>query len=161
MPADGIDNNAGWLVAPPRLTLRSHDGMVAGMTEMMNETHDWDGCLMCAVRALTEGRPKDWAMTKNLEPGDTVTGVILRQGTQPTHWSDSPVPYVDLWLGGVTRVRVTGHGQVLREALVSAETQVGDTLTVTFEGTRELPPKGGRGPLTYKMFAVSVDRGHH
>jgi hypothetical protein len=125
------------------------------------ETHEWDGCLMCAVRALTEGRPRDWATRKDMAEGDTVTGVVLRMGSQPTHYTDAQAPYVDLWLGGVERVRVAGHGAVLREALISAEIQVGDTVTVKFEGTKEFQPKAGRGPLSYKLFTVTVERGHH
>jgi hypothetical protein len=131
-----------------------------GMTTMI-ETHDWDGCLMCAVRALTEGRPVDWATHKSRVEGDTVTGVVLRQGVQPSHYSEAQVPYVDLWLGGVERARVAGHGQVLREALISAELQVGDTVTVTFEETKTFTPKGRSEPVTYKVFTVEVARGHH
>ena len=125
------------------------------------QTHDWDGCLMCAVRALTEGRPKDWATRKDMVEGETVTGVVIRQGTQPTYYNDGQAPYVDLWLGGVERVRVAGHSQVLREALISAEIQVGDTVTVTFEGTKQFQPKAGNGPLSYKTFTIEVQRGHH
>lgn len=47
------------------------------------EVHDWDGCLMCAVRALTEGRAPEWALNNDRKPGDTVTGVVLRQGETP------------------------------------------------------------------------------
>jgi len=128
---------------------------------MTDETHDWDGCLMCAVRALTEGRPQDWALRKDPAEGDTVTGVVLRMGTQPTYYTDAQAPYVDLWLGGVERVRVAGHGTMLREALISAEIQVGDTVTVTFEGVKPIPAKGRQPERSFKKFTVTVERGHH
>lgn len=129
------------------------------MTTMMIETHDWDGCLMCAVRALTEGRAKDWSMDPERKVGDTITGVVLRQGQQPSHF-EAQVPYVELWLGGAERVRVAGHGMVLREALLAAEIQVGDTVTVTFEKVAEIQ-KGPRAGTTYKVYEVTVQRGHH
>lgn len=116
---------------------------------------------MCAVRALTEGRAKEWGMAPYLEEGATVTGVILRQGVQPSHYQDQPVPYVELWLGGVKRVRVTGHSMALREALISAEPQVGDTLTVRFDGIKELPAKGGHPARNYKTWTATIERGHH
>jgi hypothetical protein len=126
---------------------------------MTDEQHDWDGCLMCAVRALTEGRPKDWsALVKT--PGETVTGVVLRMGNQPTFYSNEPVPFVDLWLGGVTRVRATGHSMTLREQLVAAEIQVGDTVTVRFDGEAKGAMKSGK-QMAYKTWTVTVERGHH
>lgn len=129
------------------------------MTTTTIEPHDWDGCLMCAVRALTEGRPKDWVMTNTLEPGQAITGVVLRQGQQPSHY-EPQVPYVDLWLGGPERVRVAGHGLSLREALLAAETQVGDTVTVTFEGESEIQTGKFKGHM-FKRYTVGVRRGHH
>jgi|SRR6478735_6506643 len=123
------------------------------MTE--NETHEWDGCLMCAVRALTEGRPREWVGTA--EPGSTVTGVVLKMGTQPTAWGSGQAPYLDLWTGGVSRVRVAGHSTVLREALLAAEAQVGDTVTVTRHEDRA----NVKTQNTYRVFSVEIERGHH
>jgi hypothetical protein len=128
---------------------------------MTEQTHDWDGCLMCAVRALTEGRPKDWTADKDRKSGDTVTGVILRQGVQPTHFSDDPVPYVDLWTGGVNRVRIAGHSLMMREQIISAELQVGDTVTVTREADGMAATKTSGTLRAYKVYRITVERGHH
>lgn len=126
---------------------------------MTTETHDWDGCLMCAVRMLTEGRSKDWPLDPDRKPGDTITGVVLRQGIQPSHF-ESQVPYVDLWLGGPDRARVAGHGSSLRDSLDAAETQVGDTVTVTFEKVHEIESGKYKG-RPFKVYTVEVKRGHH
>lgn len=150
----------------PHLQLYRRDGKVTGMTKPIEqgEHQEWDGCLVCAVRAMTQGRPKDWAMTKDLAPGSTVTGVVMRTGSQPTHYNTDPVPFLDLWIGGVDRVRVTGHSQSLREQIVSAEAEVGDTVTATFVEIRHFQSKfdrPGDAPRTMKIFEVSVERGHH
>lgn len=124
--------------------------------------HDWDGCLMCAVRALTEERPREWSLRpvgQEFEPGESVTGVVLRQGEQPSHF-ESRVPFMDLWLGGVERARVAGHGMSLREAMLAAEIQVGDTVTVTFEKETEIQSGKYKGK-PFKLFTVAVKRGHH
>lgn len=128
------------------------------MTEIQG--HHEDDCLMCAVRALTEGRAKEWATE---EPSE-VTGVVLRQGTQPTHFSGS-APYIELWLGGRDRVRVTGHAMILSSLIEGAEIQVGDTVTVRYIGKRETKQtpsqaRTGKAPNQYKMFELEVHRGH-
>lgn len=129
-------------------------------TEKTEQVHDWDGCLVCAVRALTMGTPKNWGLGKdNLEVGASVTGVVMRRGEQPSHF-ESRVPYVDLWLGGVERVRVAGHGTSLRTALECAEAEVGDTLTVRYEGEVEILSGRMKGSLLRK-FSAEVRRGHH
>jgi hypothetical protein len=130
------------------------------MTETTAKTHYWDECLMCTVRTLTEGRPPEWTTRKELAEGDTVTGVVLGIGVQPTFWQDGQTPYVDLWLGGLNRVRVAGHGQSIRNALEAAEAKMGDTLTVTFDGERTVE-EGKFAGKTYKLFTVTVQRGHH
>lgn len=130
-------------------------------TEM--NSHDWDGCLMCAVRALTLGTPKTWGLMKagkEMQPGDSITGVVVRKGEQPSHY-EARVPYLDLWLGGIERVRVAGHGQSLRAALESTEADVGDTVTVVFDGTYEFKRKGTNEPATMRKFSAEVRRGHH
>lgn len=128
---------------------------------MTNEMHDWDGCLMCAVRALTQGRAREWGAVSmpELKAGDSVTGVVLRQGNQPSHFAGQ-VPFIELWTGAIDRVRVTGHGTVLRLAILSQELEVGDTVTVTFDGEKEI--KGGKyADKTFKAYTVDVKRGHH
>jgi hypothetical protein len=128
------------------------------MTEI--EGHHEDDCLMCAVRALTEGRAKEW----NPEEPAEVTGVILHRGTQPTHFSGS-APFVELWLGGRERVRVTGHAMVLGSLIEGAELQVGDTVTIRYTGKKEakLTPsqaRTGKAANTYKTYDLEVRRGH-
>ncbi len=128
------------------------------------EAHDWDGCLMCAVRALTQGRPLEWNISRDRVEGDTVTGVLLRRGNVPSNITNSPVPFIDLWTGGVNRIRVTAYGIALRNAIEAAEIEVGDTVTVRFDGDQPLPPNPRLGrtvPATYKAYTVTVERGHH
>lgn len=124
---------------------------------MTTETHEHaDGCLMCAVRALTEGDPAaTWNPTQT---GQTISGVVLRMGELATDFGR--VPFVDLWQGGTGRVRVKAYGSQLRHAIDGAAPQIGDRLQVWFDGEREYQPKGGRGPLTYKAFSANVQRGH-
>lgn len=122
----------------------------------MIDGHHEDDCLMCAVRALTEGRAREWMPD---EPAE-VTGVVLRMGTQPTHYSGN-APFVELWLGGRERTRVTGHGNMLASLIEGAELQVGDTATIRYLGKR--PVKSRRpsaGPLEYKAYELEVQRGH-
>lgn len=128
------------------------------MTEIQG--HHADGCLMCAVRALTEGRAKEW---QTEEPGE-VTGVVLRMGNQPSAFTPK-VPFIELWLGGQERVRLAGHAGVLASLLENAELQVGDTVTVRYLGKRESKAtpsqtRTGRAPNQYKAFELSVERGH-
>jgi hypothetical protein len=126
---------------------------------MTTETHDHEtDCLMCAVRALTEGDPAaTWGQT-DLEPGATISGVVLRAGEKVVMFSK--VPYVDLWMGGTGRVRVMPFGASFRHALTGSAAQIGDRLTVRFEGTHDLPAAGSRAATTYKAFSVTVQRGH-
>ncbi len=120
------------------------------------EGHHEDDCLMCAVRALTEGRAKEWTPE---EPGE-VTGVILRQGVQPTYFSGK-APFLELWLGGRERVRVTGHAAMLAQVIEAAELQVGDTVTVRYLGKRQGKASGRTAaPREYKAFELDVSRGH-
>ena len=132
----------------------------------MIEGHHEDDCLMCAVRALTEGRAREWNPDQVAEVAalNEVTGVVLRQGTQPTHFSGS-APFVELWLGGRDRVRVTGHAAMLASLIEGAEIQVGDTVTVRYLGKREAKmsasqARTGRPPNQYKMFELEIRRGH-
>jgi hypothetical protein len=124
---------------------------------MTTETHDHqDDCLMCAVRALTEGDPATtWNPT---EAGETISGVVLRQGTLTTDFGQ--VPFVDLWQGGTGRVRVKAYGSSLRHALDGAAAQIGDRLQVWFDGERILPARGHHPARPYKAYSVNVQRGH-
>lgn len=125
------------------------------MTEIQG--HHADGCLMCAVRALTEGRAKIW---DNREPGAEVTGVVLRQGIQPSDFGE--VPFIELWLGGFERTRILAYSSMLASLIEGAELRVGDTVTVRYVGQIEVPAthrfyKPGR---TMKKFELAVERGH-
>lgn len=125
------------------------------MTEIQG--HHADGCLMCAVRALTEGRAKLW---DNRDPGAEVTGVVLRQGVESTPFGESM--FIELWLGGSNRVRVLAHSSMLASLIEGAELKVGDTVTIRYVGQIEVPVthrfyKPGR---TMKKFELSVERGH-
>lgn len=125
---------------------------------MTTTTHEPDGCLMCAVRALTEGDAPVWWPG---EPGASVTGVVVRMGQLPAEaFSPEPIPFVDLWLGHLDRVRIKAYGSTIRRALEAAAPQVGDTLTVTFEGHREIPAGRQRGQK-YRHHTVTITRGHH
>lgn len=123
---------------------------------MTTEQHDHEtNCLMCAVRALTEGDPAaTWNPT---EAGATISGVVLRQGTLSTDFG--PVPFVDLWQGGTGRVRVKAYGAQLRHALDGAAAQIGDRLQVWFDGERTIE-RGRFAGKPYKAFSVNVQRGH-
>jgi hypothetical protein len=125
---------------------------------MTDTEHDHEAdCLMCAVRALTEGDPAaTWNPT---EVGQTISGVVLRQGTLATDFG--PVPFVDLWQGGTGRVRVMAYSWNLRHALAGAAAQIGDRLQVWLDGERVIDrpgrPMHGR---PYKVFSANVQRGH-
>jgi hypothetical protein len=119
------------------------------------EGHHEDDCLMCAVRALTEGRAREW---RPEEPGQ-VTGVVLRQGTQPAHFGGS-VPFIELWLGGTERVRVVGHSGMLAQVIEAAELQVGDTATVRYVGKGQTKIKQVGPVREYKVWELDVSRGH-
>lgn len=119
------------------------------------EGHVPDGCLLCAVRALTEGTPEIW------NPGEpaTVTGVVLRQGHLPSTFQTS-VPFVHLWVEGLRRVRIMGYGLTLGTALEGAALQIGDTLTVEYLGYRTIE-RGKWAGRPYRHHEISVKRGHH
>lgn len=124
----------------------------------MSETHEHeDNCLMCGVRALTEGNPA--ATWDPREAGATIGGVVLRQGEVSTNFG--PIPFVDLWQGGTGRVRVMAYSAQLRHQLSDAAAQIGDRLQVWFDGERTIDrpghPLNGR---TYKAFSANVQRGH-
>jgi hypothetical protein len=121
-----------------------------------NETpNHQDNCLMCAVRALTAGDPElTW---KPETEGQMVSGVVLRQGETESHYG--PAPYVDLWLGGTARTRVVANPLMLRAALERAEAEVGDTLTIWFEGWSE-PIHGPNRDRRVRVFRAAVRRGH-
>jgi hypothetical protein len=110
---------------------------------------------MCAVRALTEGVPNMIWNPQN--DGDTVFGVVLRQGTLSTEYG--PVPFVDLWRGGHDRVRILAYGSQLRHVLDGAAAQIGDRLQVWYDGERSIIRGAVRG-RAYKMFRANVQRGH-
>lgn len=113
---------------------------------------------MCAVRALTEGKPSMWQPT---EAGDSVSGVILRMDRTPNPFSPTGdgVLFVDLWLGGRERIRITAYGAFLRAAIDQTEPQVGDTLGVTFEGERFID-QGKHAGRPYKAYSAMIQRGH-
>lgn len=118
-----------------------------------NDTHA-DGCLMCAVRALTEGTPKVWSPETS---GESVSGVVLRTGTVATNFG--PILFVDLWPGGHERIRIMAYGNRLRHVLDDAAALIGDTLTVWFDGEKTVTsgPMAGRN---YKDYSANVQRGH-
>lgn len=110
---------------------------------------------MCAVRALTSGEPEvTWRPETE---GQEVSGVVLSQGETASYYG--PAPYVDLWLGGTARVRVVANPIMLRAALERAAPEVGDTLTVWFEGWSE-PIHGPARNRSVRVFRAAVRRGH-
>jgi hypothetical protein len=112
-------------------------------------------CLMCAVRALTEGDPAvTW--TPDTE-GQTISGVVLRKGNLSTDFGT--IPFIDLWLGGQTRVRIKAYGSSLRHALDSVAAQIGDRLSVWFDGEAVIE-NGKFAGKPYKKFSANVQRGH-
>lgn len=123
------------------------------MTDTGNDHQN--NCLMCAVRALTEGTPPTWIWNN---PGDSVSGVVLSMGLTHQRVVGS-VPYVDIWKGGRERVRVIAHSSAFRAALDSVAAQIGDTLTVRFDGEDVIQVGRFQGK-PYKKFSASVQRGH-
>jgi hypothetical protein len=121
------------------------------------ETEHEATCLMCAVRALTEGQPATlWQPTRT---GAMISGVVIRQGEVETVFG--PAPFVDLWQGGTGRVRVVAHASLLRSALAHVAAQVGDRLQVWFDGPKEIElPRGSGQFRTIKTYSANVQRGH-
>jgi hypothetical protein len=118
------------------------------------QDHEMD-CLMCAVRALTEGDPESyWAPTT---PGENISGVVLRTGTGTGNWG--VFPFVDLWLGGRDRIRLNAGSLGFQSELSRAAARVGDRLQVWFEGEKILE-KGRMAGRRYRAFRVEVQRGH-
>jgi len=116
-------------------------------------------CPLCIYRELSEGTPKIWTPGT---AGQTVAGAVLSIGLTETPYK--AVPHVDLWLGRTERIRVIAYGATLQRGLREARPQVGDRLTVRFNGLATLPPNplaGRREPRQYRDFTVSVTRGHH
>lgn len=114
---------------------------------------------MCAVRALTEGKPKTWWPK---EAGESRTGVILRMGSVESDFApmgERGVPFIDLWQGGYTRLRIVAYSSLLKHVLAEVEPQIGDTLSVTFEGEKLLE-QGRFAGRPYKTFRVEIQRGH-
>lgn len=114
---------------------------------------------MCLVRALTEGEPKTWWPN---EPA-SVKGVVLVQGRVRDRFAldtDGKVSFVDLWLGGMNRVRILTYGFTLSEAMAKASPQVGDTLTVHYEGQGTIE-RGKYAGRPFRKHLVEIERGHH
>jgi hypothetical protein len=115
-------------------------------------------CVICAVRELTEGTPKIWTPS---EAGQFVTGVLIGNGLVPNPMHID-VPYVDLWLTGTERIRVIAAAARLRTGLAEGSPVMGDRITVTYHGVKDVPPSlrtiSGR---TYREYSVDVARGHH
>lgn len=138
---------------------------------MTDNVHTEDGCVLCLVRQLTEGTPKAWWPENE---GDTISGVVLRMGEMeeepggvPSHiaaMAGRPytVPFVDLFLGGsgYERSRIKAYGTLLRQGLKAAEIQIGDRLTVRYDGDHVIQ-KGPYEGRTYRTYTVEVIRGHH
>lgn len=128
---------------------------------MTTTNHDHTGpeCPVCLVRALTEGEPNPWFPS---EPA-SVKGVVIKIGTTPNRYSmvaGDTFPYVDLWLGGTDRVRISGIGATFRTALERAAPTVGDTLTVAYTGQGTID-RGKHAGRAFRMHTVEITRGHH
>lgn len=119
-----------------------------------NSDDHQDDCLMCAVRALTDGDPDVLWTPKGI--GDTVSGVVLRHGTMATKFNE--VPFVDLWTGGATRIRIVAFPSSLRSVIDHLSAQVGDRLTVRYDGMREVETRSV--PRKRMVFSANVQRGH-
>jgi hypothetical protein len=120
--------------------------------------HHEENCLMCAVRALTVGTPTPW---RPENPGDEINGVIVAKGTLTSEFAiNGSVPYWDLWLGGQKeRIRVTGWGMLLRREMADRKADVGDTVSVRFDGMSTVR-RGKYAGREYRAFTVKVRRGH-
>lgn len=130
----------------------------------MSDTHTdhQDGCLLCAVRALTEGVPPVW----DPSVGDTVRGVVLARG-EHLGLFDTRQGYVDLYVNGHegtemehgVRIRLIG-GAIFESHLDGCAPHVGDTLTVKYLGRvaarkiRTMPER------MFRDWAMAIRRGH-
>jgi hypothetical protein len=120
-----------------------------------------DGCLLCAVRELTEGTPTIWNNPDNIVPGQMIRGVVLRAGTLPSPFHPVEVPFVDLWTGGQDRMRVAGYQGSLARALEMTAPAVGDQLSMVYVGREILPPEHRMSGRPYHRFRTEITRGHH
>lgn len=124
------------------------------MTDMTEQDHEAN-CLMCAVRALTEGDPAaTWVPDT---AGQSISGVVLRKGELATDLGR--IPFVDLWQGGTGRVRVRAYSGQLRHVLDQAAALIGDRLEIWYDGERIMESGRMKG-RTYKAFSANVQRGH-
>lgn len=130
------------------------------MTTTIEHEQHADGCLMCAVRALTEGDPAaTWTPTTE---GATISGVVLRMGTIFSEFAaigGGQIPFVDLWTGGTGRVRIKAYSASLRHAIDGVAPQIGDRLAVWFDGEAVIESGRFEG-RPYKRFSANVQRGH-
>jgi hypothetical protein len=128
------------------------------MTDIEHDTEGQDheaNCLMCAVRALTEGDPAATWMPDT--EGQTISGVVLRMGELSTDFGR--IPFVDLWMGGTGRVRIKAYQGNLRHAIDGVAPLVGDRLQVWFDGKRDIESGKLKG-RRYSAFSANVQRGH-
>lgn len=122
--------------------------------------HTADGCLMCAVRELTEGTPQAWVPDTD---GQQISGTVLKVGTVEHPfggYGQERAPFVDLWLGGTDRIRVIGYSAMLGKALLDTQAQVGDRMSVIYVG-KDVVSGGRRAGKPYSVFTATVTRGHH
>lgn len=128
----------------------------------MTEHEHHDNCLMCAVRALTEGEPAaKWRGTK---PGDEISGVVLKVGTEPhVMGREGRMAFMDLWMGGPGRVRIWAGPATLENAIRTQDPKMGDRVKVRY--ARDGIVRGNpRSPLygrPYRVYEIDVKRGHH
>lgn len=122
-------------------------------------------CLLCLVRQMTEGVPESVDLT---EPGDSVTGVVLRRGTVPHPFflppPDDTVPFIDLWVASAlytVRRRFIAYGFPAQRAITDTDPQIGDTWTIHYEGRRPVPNRRTGETREIKIFRADVKRGHH
>jgi len=126
----------------------------------MTDHEHQDGCLMCTVRALTEGEPA--AKWKGRAPGDEISGVLLKMGVEPhTFGRDGRMVFVDLWMGGTGRVRVWAGPATLENALTTAAPIVGDRVTIRFVREGQIRKPGPFHGKPFRIYEVDVNRGHH
>lgn len=121
---------------------------------------DEDNCLLCAVRALTEGEPA--AKWRGNAPGDEISGIVLRIGAEPHVFGrDGRMVFLDLWTGGTGRVRIWAGPATLENAITSAALVVGDRVTVRFVREDQIRKSGPFHGKPFKIYNIDVRRGHH
>lgn len=119
-----------------------------------------DNCLMCVVRALTEGEPAvKW---RGANPGDEITGVVLKIGSEPHQFGrDGRMLFMDLWLGGPGRARIWAGPATLENAITTSEPIVGDRVTVRYVRDGVVRSRGPFHGKPFRIYEVDVKRGHH